>query len=190
MLRLLLFGEQFAVLSKEDLLYGLVRYIVVLYLQIFNGHKIIFFSKSQLRVYSSLDVHLNVFVLKRVHLLNYQIPEFNGPKHNYSSNDYKTVDGLYQWALINMALSGFRVMHLSAAIPGGGIDPGDIRGKSGNSAGFADFSDQFLAWDGGIGLLLHSTRQDTRGKTGGICNIAAILKIKDPDRGKWVHSLV
>ena len=126
MLRLLLFGEQFAVLSKEDLLYGLVRYIVVLYLQIFNGHKIIFFSKSQLRVYSSLDVHLNVFVLKRVHLLNYQIPEFNGPKHNYSSNDYKTVDGLYQWALINMALSGFRVMHLSAAIPG--VNPGTYGG--------------------------------------------------------------
>ena len=164
MLRLLLFGEQFAVLSKEDLLYGLVRYIVVLYLQIFNGHKIIFFSKSQLRVYSSLDVHLNVFVLKRVHLLNYQIPEFNGPKHNYSSNDYKTVDGLYQWALINMALSGFRVMHLSAAIPGGGggLTPGTYGGNRGIALGLLTFLTNF--WPGTGALDCFCTR---RGKIHG-----------------------
>ena len=31
--------------------------------------------------------------------------------------------------------------------------------------------------------------QDTRGKTRGICNIAAILKMKDPDRGDWVLPL-
>ena len=65
-------------------------------------------------------------------------------------------------------------MHLSAAIPGGwGVNPVDIRG---NSAGLCR---QCLARDGGIGPLL----QDTRGKTLGICNIAAILKMKDPDRG-------
>ena len=67
------------------------------------------------------------------------------------------------------------------------VDPGDIRG---NSAGFADFCSQFLVRDGGIGLLLLSARQDTRGETGGICNIAAILKMKDPDRGEWVQSPV
>ena len=47
------------------------------------------------------------------------------------------------------------IMHLSAAIPGGGGGggyPGDIRG---HGAGFVDFCCQFLAWDGGIGSLLH-----------------------------------
>ena len=42
------------------------------------------------------------------------------------------------------------LMHLSAAISE--VDPGDIRG---NRAGFADFCCQFLAWDGGIGPLVH-----------------------------------
>ena len=36
--------------------------------------------------------------------------------------------------------------------PSRGVDPGDIQE---NSAGFADFCRQFLARDGGIGLLLH-----------------------------------
>ena len=31
------------------------------------------------------------------------------------------------------------------------------------------------------------TRRDTWGKTHEICNIAAILKMKDPDRGYWVY---
>ena len=43
--------------------------------------------------------------------------------------------------------------------PSQGVDPGDIWG---NSAGFADFCCQFLAWDGDIGPLLHS-----RGKIDG-----------------------
>ena len=41
-------------------------------------------------------------------------------------------------------------MHLSAATPG--VDRGDIQG---NSAGFAEICHQFLAWDKGIGPLLH-----------------------------------
>ena len=58
----------------------------------------------------------------------------------------------------------------------GRIDPEDIRG---NSAGFANFCRQFLAWDGSIGPLLHF-----QGKM--ICNTIAILKMKDPDCWDWV----
>ena len=60
------------------------------------------------------------------------------------------------------------LMHLSAAIPGG--DPGDIRG----------LARDLLAFVANVWAL---PRQDTRGKTRGICNIAAILKMKDPDLG-------
>ena len=67
-------------------------------------------------------------------------------------------------------------MHLSAAITG--ADPGDIRG---NSAGFADFCRQFLFLDGGIGPLLHFRGEIHGERPPGICNIAAILKMKDPD---------
>ena len=63
-------------------------------------------------------------------------------------------------------------MHLLETIPGWG------------GTGFADFCRQCLAGDGGIGKLL---RQDTRGETRRICNIAAILKMKDLD-GDWVDS--
>ena len=57
-------------------------------------------------------------------------------------------------SLVTELFSFTIVMHLSAAIPGGGGggDPGDIRG---NSAGFAGFYCQCLARDGGIGPLLH-----------------------------------
>lgn len=68
-----------------------------------------------------------------------------------------------------------------------GVDPGDIRG---NSAGFADFYRLFLAQDRGIGLLFFALlKQDTRGKTHRICNIATILKMKDLDRRDWVSPL-
>ena len=67
--------------------------------------------------------------------------------------------------------------------PSRGVDPGDIRGKS---AGFADFCRQFLALDGGHWTAFALPRRGTRGKTRGICNVAAILKMKDPDHGDWV----
>ena len=66
------------------------------------------------------------------------------------------------------------VMHLSVAIPGRGWSA--PRNILGNSAGFADFCRQGLAWDGGIGPLCTSEARYT-----GICNIAAILKMKDLD---------
>ena len=60
----------------------------------------------------------------------------------------------------------YAFMHLSAATPGDWSR--DIRR---NSTGLTDFCRQFLARDGGIGL----------------CYIAAILKMKDPDRRDWVY---
>ena len=73
------------------------------------------------------------------------------------------------------------LIHLSAAIPEGGEgDPGDIRG---NSAGFAGFCRQWLAQDGGTGPLLHFRGKIHGERPPGICNIAAILKMKDPDLG-------
>ena len=66
-------------------------------------------------------------------------------------------------------------MHLAAAIPG--VDPGDIRG---NNAGFAGLRR-------GHWTAFALQRQNTQGKTRGICNIAAILKMKGPD---WVYSPV
>ena len=44
-----------------------------------------------------------------------------------------------------------RFLHLLAAKLGGG-DPGDIRGRG---TGFGEFCWQFLARDGGIGLIFH-----------------------------------
>ena len=71
----------------------------------------------------------------------------------------------------------------------GGCTPGtSIRG---HIAGFVDFCCQFLARDGGIGPLLHF-----RGKIRGrkdqrdLCFVAAILNMKDPDRGDWVLPLI
>ena len=55
----------------------------------------------------------------------------------------------------------------------------DIRG---NSAGFAE-RDRRGHW-----TAFALPRRDTRGKTRGICNIAAIPKMKDPDRGDWVST--
>ena len=75
-------------------------------------------------------------------------------------------------------------MHLSAAIPGG-LTPGTYWGIARDLLTFvANF------WPGTGALDRFCTsRQDTRGKTRGICNIAAILKMKDPDRGDWVLPL-
>ena len=67
---------------------------------------------------------------------------------------------------------------LISGLPGG-VDTGDIRG---NSAGFADLCRQFLARDGALDRFCTSETRYT-GKTCGICNIAAISKMKDPDRG-------
>ena len=77
-------------------------------------------------------------------------------------------------------------MHLSAAIPGGGgLTPGTYWRIARDLLTFvANF------WPGTGALDRFCTsRQDTRGKTRGICNIAAILKMKDPDRGDWVLPL-
>ena len=57
-----------------------------------------------------------------------------------------------------------------------GVDPGDIRG---NSAGFACVCSQFLVRDGSSGPLLHPRGKKLRGKTRGVCNIAAIMRLKD-----------
>ena len=63
--------------------------------------------------------------------------------------------------------------------PSQGIDPGTYGGIT---TGLTDFYRQFLARDGGIGPLLHF-----RGKVHGICYIAAILKMKDPDHRDLVY---
>ena len=65
-------------------------------------------------------------------------------------------------------------MDLSAAIPG--VDPWDIRG---NSAGFVEFCSQVFGPGRGHWTAFALSRRDTRGKTRWICNIAAILKMKD-----------
>ena len=77
----------------------------------------------------------------------------------------------------------YAFMHLSAAIPGD-WSPDTRR----NSTGLTDFCRQFLARDGGIGPLLHFRGKVHWERPGrGICNMAAILKMKDPDRRDWVY---
>ena len=45
-------------------------------------------------------------------------------------------------------------MHLSVAIPGGGVGGGP-RDIHGHGAGFGEICWQLLAWDGGIALILY-----------------------------------
>ena len=65
----------------------------------------------------------------------------------------------------------------------GGLTPGTYGGIARDLLTFvANF------WPGTGALDRFSPpRQDTRGKTHGICNIANILKMKDPYLGDWVH---
>ena len=69
------------------------------------------------------------------------------------------------------------LMHLSAAIPGG-LTPGTYGNCCLLSPIFGPGRGNWTAFA--------LPRQDTRGKTRGICNITAILKMKHPDRGDWV----
>ena len=57
--------------------------------------------------------------------------------------------------------------------PSRGVEPGEIRG---HSAGYADFCRQFFCLGRGHWTAFALPRQDKRGRTRGICNIAAILK--------------
>ena len=64
-------------------------------------------------------------------------------------------------------------MHLSAAIPvgGGGVTPGTYGGIERDLLTFVA-----NVWPGTVALSAFALpRQDTRGKTNGICNIATIL---------------
>ena len=54
----------------------------------------------------------------------------------------------------------------------------DIRGHTGNSAGFSYFCRQFLARDGGVRPLLHFQGKIHGERPAEICNIADILKMK------------
>ena len=58
--------------------------------------------------------------------------------------------------------------------PSWGVDPGDMRGNRGN---------RIFGPGRGHWTAFALPRQDTRAKTHGICNIATILKMKDPYRG-------
>ena len=73
---------------------------------------------------------------------------------------------------IKYFIANYAVMHLSAAIPGG-LTPGTY---GGTARGLLTFVPNFWPGTGPLDC--------------GTCNIAAILKMKDPDRGEWVHSPV
>ena len=60
------------------------------------------------------------------------------------------------------------------------------RPSQGNIAGFADLCPQYLAWDGGIGSLLHFWGKIHRERPARFVT----SKMKDPDHGDWVYSPV